>query len=130
MQGTIGYVLIAVGVVIGFVGTTKSERAAARDPDARDRMLAALRAARLAVLVIAVAIGFYLVMRHYHHARIGLQVCTSVLGINAIVVAMLKMRAGREHLKGETLATFKRFALVEAVGYILVFAGIYTYLTR
>ena len=130
MQGTIGYVLIAVGVVVGFVGTTKSERAAARDPDARDRMLAALRAARLAVLVIAVAIGFYLVMRHYNHARIGLQLCTSVLGVNAIAVAMLKMRAAREHLKGDTLTTFKRFALVEAVGYIFVFAGIYTYLTR
>lgn len=130
MQGTIGYVLIAVGVIVGFVGTTRSERAAARDPDARDRMLTALRPARLAALVIVVAIAFYLGMRHYGHGRIGLQAATSILGINAIVVAMLKMRAGREHLEGDALAAFKRFALVEAVGYILVFAGIYTYLTR
>ena len=130
MQGTIGYVLIAVGVIVGFLGTTRSERAAARDPDARDRMLGALRKARFAVVVIAIAIALYLGMRHYGHGRLGLQICTAMLGVNATTVALLKMRAAREHLSGDNLTTFKRFATAEAVGYILVFAGIYLYLTR
>jgi hypothetical protein len=33
-------------------------------------------------------------------------------------------------LSTEDAVTFRRFALLEAVGYILVFAGIYLYLTR
>jgi hypothetical protein len=130
VQGTIGYVLIGVGVIVGFIGTSRSERAAARDKDARDRMLGALRKARLAVVIIAIAIALYLGMRHYGHGRLGLQITTAILGINAATVALLKLRAAREHLSGENAATFKRFALLEAVGYILVFAGIYLYLTR
>lgn len=130
MQGTVGYVLIAVGVIVGFVGTTRSERAAARDPDARDRMLRTLRAAKFAVVVIAIAVALYLGMRHYGHGRIGLQICTAILGVNATAVAVLKLRAAREHLTGDNLSTFKRFAFAEAIGYILVFAGIYLYLTR
>jgi hypothetical protein len=130
VQGTIGYALMAVGVIIGFVGTTRSERAASRDPQARDRMLGALRKARFAVLVIVMAAVLYLGMRHYGHSRMGLQICTALLGVNAMVVAVLKMRAAREHLKGDNLTAFRRFVLTEAVGYILVFAGIYTYLTR
>ncbi|HUS28430.1 MAG TPA: hypothetical protein VMZ53_07975 [Kofleriaceae bacterium] len=130
MQGTVGYVLIAVGVIVGFLGTARSERAAARDPDGRDRMLGALRKAKLAVVVIAVAIALYLAMRHYGHGRLGLQICTAILGVNATAVAVLKMRAAGEHLSGDNRATFKRFAIAEAIGYILVFAGIYLYLTR
>jgi hypothetical protein len=130
VQGTIGYVLIAVGVLVGFVGTSRSERAAARDKAARKRMLGALRKARFAVVVIAIAIALYLGMRQYGHGRLGLQICTAILGINAATVAVLKLRAAREHLSSDNAATFKRFALLEAVGYILVFAGIYLYLTR
>jgi hypothetical protein len=95
VQGTIGYVLIAVGVLVGFVGTSRSERAAARDKAARKRMLGALRKARFAVVVIAIAIALYLGMRQYGHGRLGLQICTAILGINAATVAVLKLRAAR-----------------------------------
>jgi len=130
VQGTIGYVLIGVGVLVGFIGTSRSERAAARDKAARSRMLKAMRNARFAVVIIAIAIALYLGMRHYGHGRLGIQIATGLLGVNATAVAVLKMRAAREHLSGENVTTFKRFAILEAVGYILVFAGIYLYLTR
>ena len=130
MQGTIGYVLIGIGVIVGFLGTARSERAAAEDPAARDRMLGALKKARFAVVVIALAIAFYLAMRHYHHAVLGIRIAMAVLGLNAVAVAIMKLRAAREHLTGDAAATFRRFAIVEMIGYVLVFAGIYTYLTR
>ena len=130
MQGTIGYVLIGVGVLVGFIGTSRSERAAARDKGGRARMLKAMRKAKFAVVLIAIAIALYFGMRHFGHGRLGLQLCTAILGINATVVAVLKARAATEHLNDENRAAFKRFVVLEAVGYFLVFAGIYLYLTR
>jgi hypothetical protein len=130
VQGTIGYVLIAVGVIVGFLGTTRSERAAARDPDARDRMLGALRKLRFAIILIALAVAVYLGMRHYGYGRLGLQIGTALLCVNATSVAVNKMRAAREHLSGENLTTYKRFAIAEVLGYIFVLAGIYLYMTR
>lgn len=130
MQGTIGYVVMAVGVIVGFLGTTRSERAAAKDPDARDRMRGALKKAQLALFVIVIAVALYLAMRHYGHGRLGLQICTGLLAVNATTVAVLKTRAAREHLSSDNLTTFKRFALAEVIGYVLVLAGIYLYLTR
>ena len=130
MQGTVGYVLIAVGAVIGFLGTTRSDRVAAADQPAFAAMKKALAPAWISVLVIALAAGAYFGMRSQGHGLLGLQLCVGLLTANAIAMSVLKTRAAKKHLAAEALAKFRQFAVVEAIGYILVFAGIYLYLTR
>ena len=129
-QATLGAVLIALGVAVGFLGTVRSERAYVADEDARPKMLARMRKLRLAILVIAAAVAFYLLARKYGHGLGGLRISTGVLIGNALVVGALKIRAAKSILESDALARFKRYAAVEAAGFALLFAGIYVYLTR
>jgi hypothetical protein len=130
VQGTIALVVVALGLLVGFIGTQRSERAYVGDPDVRGRMQARLGKLRLSILVIALAVGFYLVARSQGHGLLGLRVCGGLLVANAFAVAALKIAAGNEVLRGDVAVRFKRFVLVEAVGFALLFAGVYMYLTR
>jgi len=128
--GPIGLAIVVVGVAIGFAGTSLSERATLGDADTRAKLRQAQSRLRFAILVIAAAIAIYLVAREYHHGRLGLTVCAAILAVNSIVVAALKIRSAKQLLSAEQMPRYRTFTIVEALGFLVMFAGVYVYLIR
>jgi hypothetical protein len=126
--GPIGIALIAVGVLAGFTGTTRSERSL--DPETLARVRAKQAKLWLSVIVIGLALGISYVMRTQGYARLGLTVCVGILIVNAIVARFLKVRLAREVLDEEQMRNYRKYVALEAAGFTLLFVGVYLYLLR
>ncbi len=118
MQESVALVLVAVGGLVA--GNRSLDVAGAGE----------FRRGPLHLAVIAAAVALYFGIRHYGHAKLGLQLCIALLWVNASTVAFRKIRAGRAQLNGRDLATLERYAIAEAAGFMIGFAGVYLYLTR
>lgn len=130
MLGPVGLAVVAVGVLIGFAGTTMSERATLGDAETRVKLRQSQSRLRFSILVIAAAIALYLVARSYDHARLGLSICGGMLAVNSIAIATLKIRSAKPLLTAEQLPRYRRFTILEALGFIVMFSGVYMYLMR
>lgn len=128
MLGPIGIALIAVGVLAGFTGTTRSERSL--DSETLNRVRAAQAKLWMSIIVIGLALGISYVMRAQGYARLGLTVGVAILVVNAIVARYLKVRLARPILDEEQLRSYRKYVALEAAGFALLFIGVYIYLLR
>jgi hypothetical protein len=126
--GPVGLALIVVGVIAGFFGTVRSERAL--DSETLGRVRAAQAKLWISILVIGLALGVSYVMRIQGYARLGLTICVGVLVVNAIVARFVKVRLARGVLDEEQLARYRPWVALEGLGFTLLFVGVYLYLLR
>lgn len=128
MLGPVGIGLIAAGVILGFTGTTRSERSL--DADTLNRVRAAQAKLWISVVVIGLALGVSYVMRIQGYARLGLTICVAVLVVNAIVARFMKVHLARGVLDDEQLKRYRPWIALEALGFTVLFVGVYLYLMR
>ena len=127
-MGPAGIALIAVGLIVGFLGTTRSERFL--DSETLARVREKQSKLWLSVLVIGLALGISYVMRTQGQARLGLSVCVGILVVNAIVARLLKVRLARGVLDEAQMKRYRPYVALEALGFTLLFVGVYLYLIR
>ena len=127
-MGPLGLALIAVGVIAGFTGTVRSERAL--DSETLGRVRAAQAKLWLSIVVIGLALGVSYVMRTQGYARLGLTICVAILVVNAIVARFVKVRLASKVLDEDQLRRYRPYVALEGVGFTLLFVGVYLYLLR
>lgn len=127
-MGPLGLALIVAGVIAGFFGTVRSERALERETLGRVRD--AQSKLWWSIVVIVLALGVSYVMRIQGYARLGLTICVAILVVNAIVARFVKVRLAATVLDAEQLRRYRPWVAVEGLGFTLLFVGVYLYLLR
>ena len=129
-QGKVGLAIALVGGVMVMAGDRLERASFGGDAALFERVKARIRIANLGAIVIAIAIGIYLVGRQMGHGRSALYACTGILLANAGIVAALRILRVDGVMLGDSLRRYRRGVFLETLGLAAVFVGLSVYLLR